>query len=51
MSNDQGLYSVEEMIENGVKQFPELELNIKELMYHWTEFVIPLKVMLRISKI
>ena len=40
---DQGLYSVEEMIEKGVKQFPELELNIKELMYHWTEFVIPLK--------
>ena len=33
----------EEMIEKGVKQFPELELNIKELMYHWTEFVIPLK--------
>ena len=28
---DQGLYSVEEMIEKGVKQFPELELNIKEL--------------------
>ena len=35
---DQGLYSVEEMIEKGVKQFPEIELNIKELMYHWTEF-------------
>lgn len=34
---------MEEMIEKGVKQFPELELNIKELMYHWTEFVIPLK--------
>ena len=41
---DQGLYSVEEMIEKGVKQFPELELSIKKLMYHWTEFVIPLKV-------
>lgn len=40
---DQGLYSVEEMIEKGVKQFPELELSIKKLMYHWTEFVIPLK--------
>lgn len=40
---DQGLYSVEEMIEKGVKQFPELELCIKNLMYHWTEFVIPLK--------
>lgn len=40
---DQGLYSVEEMIEKGVKQFPELELCIKKLMYHWTEFVIPLK--------
>ena len=40
---DQGLYSVEEMIEKGVKQFPELELNIKELMYHWTEFVFPLE--------
>ena len=26
-----------------VKQFPELELSIKKLMYHWTEFVIPLK--------
>lgn len=40
---DQGLYSVEEMIEKGVKQFPELELSIKKLMCHWTEFVIPLK--------
>lgn len=40
---DQGLYSVEEMIEKGVKQFSELELSIKKLMYHWTEFVIPLK--------
>lgn len=40
---DQGLYSVEEMIEKGVKQFPGLELSIKKLMYHWTEFVIPLK--------
>lgn len=40
---DQGLYSVEEMIEKGVKQFPELELSIEKLMYHWTEFVIPLK--------
>lgn len=40
---DQGLYSVKEMIEKGVKQFPELELCIKKLMYHWTEFVIPLK--------
>ena len=40
---DQGLYSVEEMIEKGVKQFPELELSVKKLMYHWTEFVIPLK--------
>ena len=40
---DQGLYSVEEMIEKGAKQFPELELSIKKLMYHWTEFVIPLK--------
>lgn len=40
---DQGLYSVEEMIEKGVKQFPELELSIKKLMYHWTESVIPLK--------
>ena len=40
---DQGLYSVEEMIEKGVKQFPELESDIKELMYHWTEFVFPLE--------
>ena len=40
---DQGLYSVEEMIEKGVKQFPELKSDIKELMYHWTEFVFPLE--------
>lgn len=40
---DQGLYSVDEMIEKGVKQFPELESDIKNLMHHWTQFVIPLK--------
>lgn len=40
---DQGLYSVDEMIEKGVKQFPELEMDVEKLMHHWTQFVIPLK--------
>ena len=44
---DQGLYSVEEMIEKGVKQFPELELNIKELMYQLDQRICNLEVKLQ----
>lgn len=39
---DQGLYTMDEMIEKGVKEFPELETNIVDLMHHWTQFVIPI---------
>ena len=40
---DQGLVSIDEMIQKGVEKFPDLASNIVDLMQNWTKFVIPLK--------
>lgn len=39
---DRGYWSVEDMVQMGVKEYPEYELFIRKMMEHWKEYVLPI---------
>lgn len=47
---DQGLFTQSEMIQKGVKAYPQYESIIVDFLHHWSEFVLPVPSSMEILK-